>query len=280
MKVGRLVARMSRARTGSLPALGPPSAWAPNPPPCPKGWEIGPPHFVGVGAQRSGTTWWFRLLTAHDAVASAPGSHKEVHFFDRFWAVGLPGPSDSDYQRHFPRPPGGIVGEWTPRYMHDVWAPAQLGRLAPDARLLVMLRDPVERYRSGLAHEAAKLDAPGPLFMAGDAFARGLYHQQLRRVLGHFDTTRVLVLQYEACLARPEAELRRTHDFLGLDAPRRLPDGIAERVNESPGAKPPLSAALRASLVDAYREDTSRLVTDFPQIEVELWPNMKGLVPL
>lgn len=275
MRSPRPIARLVRRLGSPPPHQGDSDPWAPPAPPCPAGWDTGPPDFVGVGAQRSGTSWWFRAVAAHDAVARAPGSHKEVHYFDRFWAGGET--DAAEYHAHFPRPPGSIVGEWTPRYMHDEWTPRLLRRLAADARILVMLRDPVERYLSGLLHEAGKGGTPSPLLVAADAFARGLYHQQLARLLAQFGAERVLVLQYEACLARPDAELRRTYAFLGLDPGPTLPADLAERVNQSPREKPHLGEERRAGLVDAYSADTARLLALYPTLDLELWPNMRHM---
>src|SRR4051794_6291809 len=64
----------------------PPMALPAPPPEVPAGWLIGPPDFVGVGTARSGTTWWFRLLTQHPEVARAAGV-KEVHYFDQYQGV-------------------------------------------------------------------------------------------------------------------------------------------------------------------------------------------------
>ena len=123
-----------------------------RPPPRPRDWAIGPPDFVGVGVQRAGTTWWYRLLCDHPSIQRARG--KEAHFFDGYFGREF---SDSDveaYHRLFPRPKGSLIGEWSPRYLHDFWTPALLRRAAPEAKILVLLRDPLQRYQSGLRHES------------------------------------------------------------------------------------------------------------------------------
>jgi sulfotransferase family protein len=122
-----------------------------TPTPCPPGWEVGPPDFVGVGAQRSGTTWWYELITAHPQVVS-PGPQKELHFFTRFWNESVADADIGEYHQFFPRPAGKAVGEWSPFYMYESWTPRFLAAAAPDARILVMLRDPVDRYRSDIVH--------------------------------------------------------------------------------------------------------------------------------
>ena len=96
-----------------------------------------PPDFVGIGAQRSGTSWWHGLIETHPHVHALGWPFKELHFFDER--------RDADaraYHELFRRPRGRLAGEWTPRYMYDAHTPALLRRAAPDARLLVMLRDP------------------------------------------------------------------------------------------------------------------------------------------
>ncbi len=245
-----------------------------SPPPCPTGWRTGPPDFVGVGAQRSGTTRWFDLIVAHPRVAAPPATRKELHFFDRFHSSELSADDAGAYGEYFPRPPGLLTGEWSPSYMASPWAPAMLAAAAPQARLMVLLRDPVERYLSGLrrhqrvaAATGEPLDAMAPL----DAFARGLYHAQLARLLERFPRSQVLILQYERCTAEPRAELRRTYEFLGLEATGFLP-ALDVHPNRQPD-KPELAPEVRALLVEAYAEEVALLSRDYPEIDLGLWPN-------
>ena len=196
----------------------------PEPAPCPPGWRTGPPDFVGVGTQRCGTTWWHAQLVAHPGVEFEQGlHHKEVHFFDSLAGVDPLAPDDVErYARYFARPAaGGMTGEWTPRYMHDGWPIRQIHQAAPQARILVLLRDPVDRYASGYAREnrlARERGEPGihPA-MVEQQVARGFYAVQVERVLETFGRERVLILQYERCRTEYERQLERTYAFLGLD---------------------------------------------------------------
>jgi hypothetical protein len=197
-------------------------------PEVPAGWLTGPPDLVGVGAQRAGTTWWWRgAIRSHPGFVREAKPGKELHFFDRFWD-GREVPEDlaERYARQFPRPPGAITGEWTPRYMHDFWALPLLAQAAPQAKILVMLRDPVERYRSGIARELRLADEDGtPLEIAivGDAVYRSMYSQQLGRLFQLFGRERVLVLQHERCSTDPLGEMQRTQGFLGLEPLGEMP---------------------------------------------------------
>jgi len=238
----------------------------------PDTWVAAPPDYVGVGTARSGTSWWDHLISQHPDVVRAPGRPKELHFFDELWAGELDEPLIARYHAHFARPPGTIAGEWTPGYMLDAWTPPLLRRAAPDARLLVLLRDPVERYRSGRTLAENRLTVGSTVRAAANAaFSRGLYADQLQRLWQTFPPEQVLVLQYERCVADPRAQLERTYDFIGLST--HVPDGLdlGARVNESPGSKVSLSAWQSEQLARHYRPENERLADLVPDLDLALW---------
>ncbi len=276
-RVRRLAVRGSRAW---YRFRGPRQPGPPAPPAVPDGWHVGPPHYVGVGAQKAGTSWWNRLIGAHPDVVSAGGQPKELHFFDRSWETPF---SDADahrYQRYFPVPEGSVAGEWTPGYLIDFWTPELIARAAPEARILVLLRDPIDRFRSGLTHQLATSRAPlGHRDIQG-AFQRGLYAPQLRRVLAAFPAEQVWVGQYEACRADPARELARTYAFLGL-APHELDaQTFRGEVNPTTREKFTPGARLQASLLEGYAADMAQLAELLPELDLSLWPSAReaGLV--
>jgi Sulfotransferase domain len=248
---------------------------SPPEPACPDGWLLGPPGFVGVGAPRSGTSWWYRVVTAHPDVCFVRGLHaKEVNFFgplaDR---PALAAEEVTRYHRYFPRPPGEqVVGEWTPDYMYSPVLPQQLAQAAPDVRVLVLLRDPVDRFASGFMR-GRRLAAERGIEGADDEIAarnvkRGMYHEPIARLLGGVGRDRVLVLQYERCREQYGAELRRTHEFLGLD-PDRAPSPPVREPRDRP-----LEAAERARLGELFAPDVRRLADLLPELDVALWPSV------
>ena len=244
----------------------------------PAGWRTAPPDFVGVGVMKAGTSWWFRLLTNHPDVrtgVTSTGATKELHFFDRFCDAAFLDDDVEAYARFFPRPPDRdtVCGEWTPRYMHDYWTAACLERAAPDAKLLVLLRDPVDRYVSGVTHDRAR-GAPEHPIVAEDQFARGLYGRQMRWLLQSFDRAQILVLQYERCRRDPATELDRTFRFLGLTTP----EGSINTellVNRTRAERFVLHEHVRDALVREYGDDVAWIVREFPEIDVSLWPNFR-----
>jgi hypothetical protein len=245
-------------------------------------WIVGPPDFVGVGAQRSGTNWWWRLVCDHPGV-HATGA-KELHFFDAYFARDFSDADVREYHRLFRRPEGYLIGEWTPRYMHDFWTPPLLRRAAPSARILVLLRDPLERYRSGFTYESDALKGAVrrrrreyvAAMDANDALSRSLYARPIRSLLEHFDRSRVLVLQYERCVQDPVAELRRTYEFLGLESVGHVPESLTDR-----RGRPSPPVRFTDALVEAARpivqRDVAELAALVPEIDLDLWPSCAGI---
>jgi hypothetical protein len=232
---------------------------------------------VGVGAQKAGTSWWNRLIQAHPDVVNAGGQPKELHFFDRAWEVPFDDAVAQAYQRYFPVPEGSVAGEWTPGYLIDFWTPGLIARAAPDARILVLLRDPVERFRSGLTHQLATSRKPiGHRDIQG-AFQRSIYSPQLRRVLAAFPREQVFIGQYEACRADTPGQLARTYAFLGLTPFELDADAIAGEVNPTTREKYELSASLQSAFLDGYAEDLAQLPDLAPELDLSLWPSAREI---
>jgi hypothetical protein len=258
--------------------------------------EPGPPDFVGVGAAGSGTRWWHSLLLAHPEIAPPQGRHRALHFFDGFCAREMTDADVAAYHERFPRRDGAISGEWTGRYMFDAWTPPLLRRAAPDAKLLVMLSDPIDRYRAVFAERLAKRSEGDRLYMA-DVVDRRSFGAQLARLQRFYEPERILVLQFERCRRDPAGEYRRTLEFLGVRdtafAPRRLrlrapggllervvPRGVGERLAGRPVAEAtyaPLWPDLEAALHTALDPDVEALRELVPALDLALWPNFAQL---
>ncbi len=244
-------------------------------PDCPEGWITGPPDYIGIGAQRCGTSWWYDSMRRNPGIQRSPLG-KEVHYFDRYWRGDDPDDIASEYASLFPRRPGNIVGEWTPRYLADHWATPLLRKAAPNARLLVLLRDPVARYRSAIARLERKASERGTrvlLPQVNDAAWRGFYFEQLRHVFDFFPREQVLVLQFERCTMEPVEEMERTCRFLGVDPPDEFPGRLHEH-KQAGRRTPGLPDAVSRELGERYRDDSTRLAELCPEIDLSLWPSV------
>jgi|SRR5690242_3518862 len=105
------------------------------------------PHFLIIGAQRCGTTSLFEYLARHPDVA--PPSAKELHFFDSEYHKG-----DAWYRERFPSLRNGfITGEATPYYIFHPHTPTRVRDWNSKVKLIVLLRNPVDRAYSHYHHE-------------------------------------------------------------------------------------------------------------------------------
>lgn len=185
------------------------------------------------------------------------------------------------YHRQFPRAPGHHAGEWTPRYMAMPAIPAIIEQVAPDARLLAIVREPVDRYQSGLSQwlELAREDPDDMDERAGqrEALMRGFYGRQVQRLAEVVGADRLLVLQYERCALDAQAQYDRTLAFLGLDPYRLAPASLQKRVNATEGEKAPLTPADEERLVAEYTPDVRLLTSLVPDLDLDLWPRFRDI---
>ena len=165
------------------------------------------------------------------------------------------------YASWFPAPACVIhAGEWTPDYLVHCWLGPMLQQMAPAAKVVVMLRDPVERYRR---RGQPRMTPHGvPHAVESSELFTGRYAEHLARIEPFVDDDdRLLVLQYERCALEPESELARTFEFLGVE-PSAVTDPPAPDLDgQPPDGKEPfeLSAERRATVVESYRPDVERL---------------------
>lgn len=169
---------------------------------------------------RSGTTLLHRLLDTHAAIY-VPRKRKEIHFFDKNYDKGL-----SWYAEFFPgetcASKYSAIGEVTPRYVFEEEVPRLVKATLPDAKFILMLRNPVDRlyshYRFASARSGKNISFHD--FASGDAPAvrRGFYAQQLTRWLNLFSRDRFLILLFEEFTGDPDAAVERLAGFLGVDA--------------------------------------------------------------
>ncbi|WP_042357267.1 sulfotransferase domain-containing protein [Bacillus rubiinfantis] len=186
------------------------------------------PDFLIIGAQKCGTTSLFHYLIQHPQIL-AP-NEKELHFFDLYYENGF-----DWYKSQFPpKPVNGrkvLSGEATPKYIYEENVPQLVFQHMPNVKLIVLLRNPVDRAYSHYQMEL-KNQHPELICEGGDivTFAealerdfdgivtRGLYAEQLKRWFKLFPRNQILVLQSEQFFTEPERVLQRVFHFLGLPA--------------------------------------------------------------
>ena len=245
------------------------------------------PDFLIIGAQRAGTTSLYHYLIAHPAVAPAMPS-KGVHYFDTRFHESL-----AWYRSHFPtvlaarytrirRGVDLITGEASPYYLFHPKVPERVAEALPNVKLIVLLRDPVERAYSHYANEVARGYEELPFERALDReagrlkgesekletdpsyysfahqhysyLARGLYLEQIVRWRSFFRRDQLQIQSAERFFADPPAVLADVHDFLGVE---RRPLAAYEEHNAR--RREPMRQGTRELLEEFFAEPNRRL---------------------
>jgi hypothetical protein len=238
------------------------------------------PDFVIIGSQRCGTTSLFNYLTQHPGFR--PSLPKEVNYFSLYHAKGL-----AWYRSHFPlesrrrraqvtAAQGFVTGEATPYYIFHPHAARRLRELMPNAKLVLLLRNPVDRayshyhyevktgaetlpFDEALAMEETRTAGEEERMLADESYqsfshqhftflARGRYAEQIARWHSHFDAEQMLVLDSGDLYNDPPRTLERVTAFVGL--PGWTYDGF-KRYNDTRYSE--MDPMLRRELIDYYR---------------------------
>ena len=206
------------------------------------------PNALIIGGMKCGTTTLNAWLRSHPQVAFS--AIKEVHYFDQNYHKG-----EGWYRSFFPLlewlTGAKCVIEATPAYLFraSVVAP-RMYRLLPNARLILMLRDPVQRAISHYGHrlrngeegrsmeEALLSDHGSDLDDENFYKTRGLYAKQIEEFLRFYPRENLMIIKSEEFFENPAPIYHAVQEFLGL-APQDLPAGCAPRnVGQRPSAIP------------------------------------------
>jgi hypothetical protein len=245
------------------------------------------PAFLISGAQRCGTTSMYKTLTTHPQVLPAV-LHKGVHYFDTSYPRGL-----DWYRGHFPTLRAaaraaedaggpGITGESSPYYMFQPLSGRRIADDLPDARMIILLRDPVERAYSAFTHESARgfetetferaleledsrLEGEEERLIADPSYVsfdhqhhayvrRGRYVDQLQRLEKEIGRDRLLVIDSGDLFADPAPVFAGVCEFLGL-APWQPPS--FDQHNARPRSD--MDEGLRRKLTQRFEDADERL---------------------
>ena len=242
--------------------------------------DVEVPAFLIIGAQRCGTTSLYNYLLGHPDIA--PAARKELRFFDHRFDRGL-----DWYRAQFSlaTSSGTVSGEATPYYLFHPHAPARTRACAPWARLIVLLRNPVDRayshywhevrrghetlsFEEAIASEVERLAGERERMVDDDRYqsfnhqhysylARGHYADQLAAWTAHFPREQILVLRSEDLYREPAAAFDRTVAFLGLP-----PTSLIDQSAYNEGRNPPMRGGTRRRL-DAYFEAPNQQLQEF-----------------
>ena len=208
------------------------------------------PDFLIIGAKKSGTTSLYRYLSNHPLIL--PASTKEIGFFDRYFQKG-----ENWYRMNFPsfftklfskKEKHGIkflTGEATPTYIYHPHAPKRVLEINPNVKLIVILRNPIDRALSHYkmefeAHKTESLSFEEAIeqeenrienelekmlkdenyhsenYYTYSYLRSGIYAEQLERWFKYFPREQFLIINADDLYSKPEVIYKKMLDFLKL----------------------------------------------------------------
>ncbi|MEI8124455.1 MAG: sulfotransferase domain-containing protein [Parachlamydiaceae bacterium] len=235
------------------------------------------PSFLIIGAQKSGTTTLYDILRQHPNVVNRPG---EVHFFDVNFYLGV-----EWYAKQYPkaRKMDAIRGDKSPYYLFYPFAAERAFATLPEAKIIILLRNPVDRAYSQywmnkrknieplsfeeaieveaerLAEEMAELEKSEPIDGTGNHrkysyLSRGLYAEQIQRWLDYFPKEQVMVISSDDLRKDIQKVTKEVLTFLELPTYNHFNwnRGITH-------SYPPMDPILRETLSDYFRPYNAQL---------------------
>ncbi len=245
------------------------------------------PNFVILGAAKAGTTSLYFYLMQHPAIRMS--LLKETNYLAlKDEPLDFRGPGDAetinsfslkteaDYRATFAHcPPGCIIGEATPLYLYSPRAPGEIKNMVPDAKLIAILRNPVDRAYSAFLHlvrdhrettrdflEALRLE---PTRIADHwehiwhYVAMGRYAEQLARYYELFPREQIKVYIYRDFRLDPSGIMADLFRFLNVDDSIEIDQSLRYNVAPEREERPPFTSEARQWIRDATRDDTARL---------------------
>jgi hypothetical protein len=224
------------------------------------------PDFLGIGAQKSGTTWLYANLRQHPELFLP--DLKEVHYFDWYFIAGL-----RQYAELFQPAGQRLKGEITPSYgVLPLRRIAFVRAIMPDVRLVLLLRNPIERAWSQAVMNLVKIAGKPAEQVTEDEFIAHLEHERvvqrgdyltmLNNWQRFFPAEQLHVRFFEDIAERPQELLRAIFRHLGVSSDVDFSQFPYRQVVFK-GVEVPMPDRVRRLLEDRYRADIEALYRRF-----------------
>ncbi len=234
------------------------------------------PDFIFIGGQKCGSTSMYNYLIEHPKIL--PATKKQVHFFDRYFDKGI-----DWYLAQFPAiRQDDITGEATPSYLFHPLVPQLVSKFLPEVKLIVVLRNPVDRLIShynmllrknteslsleaALACEIERTQFDWNKIIMGETYdyktynrysylSRGIYVEQLKRWMTLVAKEQFIILTSEEFFRSPATILNQVFEFLGLSHYQ-----LDEYIPYGKAVYPAISQSIRHTLAEFYRPYNQQL---------------------
>jgi hypothetical protein len=185
------------------------------------------PNFLYIGTSKAGSTWIFKLLSWHPQIYMYPG--KDIGFFTRDYAKGW-----DWYRSNFkPEARHKVVGEVSHSYLVSQEARDRIHACIPDVKMLVCLREPVERifsqYLDGIKNGKITGPIEDNLNNTNSLIERSRYGTYLKSYLELFPRAQIHITSFDKLVSSPDEFARDIFEFLGVDA-LAIPEQMKQKI--------------------------------------------------
>lgn len=245
-------------------------------------WPRLEPSFFIIGTQKGGTTSLFNYLIQHPDILSP--HHKEMRFFDKYFDYGF-----DWYNYYYPKfQKGKITGEASPEYLYNIHTPQRMHQAYPGAKIIVMLRNPIDRafsnynmikswgeeplsFEEAIETEIERTKEEKQQLLAGTPLRflykvmhytyadRGFYSKQLKHWFKYFDKSQFYFIRSEDFFADPKQQTAFVLDFLDLNRSDSILDAIKFKVANKGTYQSELGDQVRESLTELYQTEEEEL---------------------
>lgn len=204
-----------------------------------------PPNYLVIGGQRCGSSWIHKCLDEHPQVFTA--NPKELHFFNRHFENGVPW-----YLNHFhPSLDHLAWGEVTPDYIADNESPRRAAEVCPDAKLVLIMREPIERaysiYRLKMGTSLNYPTFEEAISNHPEILEHGLYFKHITNWYRYFSPDQFLFLTYNDLIHSDQQTISKIFRHIMVDD-QFVPTWIGKPLNTA--VLPKLRAQLKSVGLD------------------------------
>ena len=220
--------------------------------------------FIGVGVMKSGTTWLSECLRVHPEICFS--SFKETHFFSRYYTEK----GYTWYNQMYKRP-DKVCGEFSTSYFDNEFAIKRIKNDLPEIKIILILRDPVDRFLSHLKHVSRQenLKIPRELNVKDlkiiieshkELINYSKYYKNLENLITTFGHSKVLILQNEEFEKFPKEVLKRTYTFLNVQSDF-TPHSVNKKISKGIIPKFPILEVLRVKVFKFFKFNLPIIIT-------------------
>jgi len=209
--------------------------------------------FIGIGVNKSATSWIVQCLREHPQVSCS--QPKETHFFSNNFSRGIKWYSSCFRSKK----EGDIIGEYSPDYLQNPDSPKRIKEFYPNAKLIVCLRNPVDRvisafyFNKGRGKHSFDTVREKIEKEPGNDINKSLYYRGLKTFFTYFPKKQFIIILFDDVKKNPVPTIQKIYRFLDVDD-TFTPASAEKKVNQT------VKNAARILFINAFLQTARRTV--------------------